>query len=79
MLQPDKEVRSLCYMYGAFLSEVEVDVTTGKTEVVKMTMVADVGKIINKATVDGQMYGGLIQGLGLALSEDFEDLKKHTI
>lgn len=65
------------YMYGAFLSQVEVDITTGKTEVVKMTMVADVGKIANKLVVDGQMYGGLVQGLGLALSEDFEDLKKH--
>ena len=66
------------YMYGAFLSQVEVDMTTGKTEVVKMTMVADVGKIANKLVVDGQLYGGLVQGLGLALSEDFEDLKKHT-
>jgi len=65
------------YMYGAFLSQVEVDITTGKTEVVKMTMVADVGKIANKLVVDGQLYGGLVQGLGLALSEDFEDLKKH--
>ncbi|MGC7872016.1 molybdopterin-dependent aldehyde oxidoreductase [Desulfosporosinus sp. SYSU MS00001] len=66
------------YMYGAFLSQVEVDITTGKTNVVKMTMVADVGKIANKLVVDGQLYGGLVQGLGLALSEDFEDLKKHS-
>jgi aldehyde oxidoreductase len=28
--------------------------------------------------VDGQIYGGVAQGIGLALSEDFEDLKKHT-
>jgi aldehyde oxidoreductase len=28
--------------------------------------------------VDGQIYGGLAQGIGLALTEDFEDLKKHT-
>ncbi|WP_407310776.1 molybdopterin-dependent aldehyde oxidoreductase [Desulfosporosinus sp. SB140] len=66
------------YMYGAFLSQVEVDITTGKTDVVRLTMVADVGKIANKLVVDGQLYGGLVQGLGLALSEDFEDLKKHT-
>lgn len=65
------------YMYGAFLSQVEVNITTGKTEVVKMTMVADVGKIANKLVVDGQLYGGLVQGLGLALSEDYEDIKKH--
>ncbi|WP_088225443.1 molybdopterin-dependent aldehyde oxidoreductase [Desulfosporosinus sp. FKB] len=66
------------YMYGAFLAQVEVDITTGKTNVAKMTMVADVGKIANKLVVDGQLYGGLVQGLGLALSEDFEDLKKHS-
>ncbi|EHQ88354.1 molybdopterin-dependent aldehyde oxidoreductase [Desulfosporosinus youngiae] len=66
------------YMYGIFLSQVEVDITTGKTEVVKMTVVADPGKIANKLVVDGQMYGGVVQGIGLALSEDFEDLKKHV-
>jgi aldehyde oxidoreductase len=37
-----------------------------------------VGKICNQLVVDGQMYGGLAQGIGLALSEDFDDLKKHT-
>lgn len=66
------------YMYTLFMSEVEVDTKTGKTAVLKMTCVADIGKIVNKLVVDGQMWGGLVQGLGLALSEDFEDLKKHT-
>ena len=66
------------YMYGVFLAEVEVDTKTGKTAVVKMTLAADVGKIANKLVVDGQIYGGLAQGIGLALTEDFEDLKKHT-
>jgi aldehyde oxidoreductase len=66
------------YMYELFMPEVEVDVKTGKVTVVKFTTVADVGTIINKSTVDGQIYGGLAQGIGLALSEDFEDLKKHT-
>jgi aldehyde oxidoreductase len=66
------------YMYGMFLAEVEVETKTGKTQVVKMTCVADIGKIVNKLVVDGQMYGGMAQGIGLALSEDFEDLKKHT-
>jgi aldehyde oxidoreductase len=66
------------YMYGAFLSQVEVDITTGKTEIAKLTMVADVGKIANKLVVDGQLFGGLAQGVGLALSEDFEDIKKHS-
>jgi len=66
------------YMYEVFMPEVEVDMKTGEVRVVMFTTVADVGTIINKATVDGQIYGGLAQGIGLALSEDFEDLKKHT-
>jgi len=66
------------YMYGLFISEVEVDTKTGKARVTKMTLVADVGKIVNRLVVDGQIYGGLAQGIGLALTEDFEDLKKHT-
>jgi len=66
------------YMYGVFMAEVAVDMKTGKTTVEGMTAVADVGKINNRLTVDGQMYGGIAQGIGLALSEDFEDLEKHT-
>ncbi|NPV92485.1 MAG: molybdopterin-dependent oxidoreductase [Firmicutes bacterium] len=66
------------YQYGVFMSEVEVDTKTGKTQVLKMTCVADVGVVGNYSLVDGQIYGGLTQGLGLALSEDFEDLDKHT-
>ena len=66
------------YMYGVFMAEVAVEVKSGKTQVEKMTLVADVGKINNKLVVDGQIYGGIAQGIGLALSEDFEDLDKHT-
>ncbi|RIV20955.1 aldehyde oxidoreductase [Alicyclobacillaceae bacterium I2511] len=65
------------YMYGVFLAEVEVDTKTGKVQVVKMTLAADVGSIANKTVLDGQMYGGIAQGIGLALTENFEDLKKH--
>lgn len=67
-----------CYMYGVLVAEVEVDLETGKTKVEKFTIISDVGTIINKLVVDGQIYGGLAQGIGLALTEDFEDLKKHT-
>nr|WP_284701382.1 molybdopterin-dependent aldehyde oxidoreductase [Rhodoplanes tepidamans] len=66
------------YMYEVFLPEVEVDLETGEAKVVKFTTSVDVGTIINKATVDGQIYGGLAQGIGLALTEDFEDLELHT-
>ena len=67
-----------CYMYGLFLAEVAVDVKTGETTVEKMTIAADIGKIANKLLVDGQIWGGLAQGIGLALTEDFEDIKKHS-
>jgi aldehyde oxidoreductase len=66
------------YMYGVLLSEVAVDTTTGKTNVDKLTLVSDCGVITNKLVLEGQLWGGLTQGIGLALSEDFEDLKKHT-
>jgi len=66
------------YMYGVFLAEVNVNTKTGKTTVEGMTVMADVGKINNKLVVDGQIYGGIAQGIGLALSEDFEDIQKHS-
>jgi aldehyde oxidoreductase len=66
------------YMYGVFMAEVTVDTRSGKTQVDKYTVMADVGKINNKLVVDGQIYGGVAQGIGLALTEDFEDLEKHT-
>jgi aldehyde oxidoreductase len=65
------------YMYGVFMAEVTVDTKTGKTSVDKYTVVGDIGKINNRLVVDGQIYGGVAQGIGLALSEDFEDLSKH--
>ncbi|MDR3361394.1 MAG: molybdopterin-dependent oxidoreductase [Desulfovibrio sp.] len=67
-----------CYMYGLFLAEVAVETATGKTQVEKLTCVADIGKVANKSVTDGQIYGGMAQGVGLALSEDYEDLKKHS-
>ena len=65
------------YMYGVFMAEVAVDTKTGKATVEKYTAVGDVGSINNQLVVDGQMYGGIAQGIGLALSEDCEDLSKH--
>ncbi len=67
-----------CYMYGLFLAEVAVDVDTGKTQVEKLTCVADIGSICNRSVTDGQIYGDLAQGVGLALSEDYEDIQKHS-
>ena len=66
------------YMYGLFMAEVAVTLDTGVIQVEKMTLVADVGTVGNKLIVDGQMYGGIAQGIGMALFEDFEDIKKHS-
>jgi aldehyde oxidoreductase len=66
------------YMYGLFMAEVAVNAKTGKTTVEGFTVIADIGKINNRLVVDGQIYGGVAQGIGLALSEDFEKLDKHT-
>ncbi|UWG99016.1 molybdopterin-dependent oxidoreductase [Dehalobacter sp. DCM] len=68
---------SSTYMYAVFMSEVEVNTNTGKVNVLKMTLNTDIGTIGSKLAVDGQMYGGLAQGIGLALSEDFYDPAKH--
>ena len=66
------------YMYALFMAEVQVETATGKTRVMKMTMCTDVGVICSRLAVEGQMYGGIAQGIGFALSEDFEDIKKHS-
>jgi aldehyde oxidoreductase len=66
------------YQWAVFMAEVEVDVKTGRTRVLKMTYCGDHGVIGNQSSVDGQIYGGLAQGIGLALSEDFEDINKHS-
>ena len=66
------------YMYTIFLPEVCVDTQTGKVKVEKFTCVADVGTIMNRLLVEGNFYGGLTQGIGLALTEDFDDLEKET-
>jgi aldehyde oxidoreductase len=67
----------MVYMYGACMAEVTVEVATGKTKVDKITFMVDIGKVNNRLVVDGQLWGGVAQAIGLALSEDFEDIQKH--
>ncbi len=66
------------YTYGLFLAEVEVDVATGKTTVLAYHSVDDVGVIGNPTSVDGQAYGGLSHCIGFALTENYDDVKKHN-
>ena len=65
------------YMYGLFMAEVEVDVKTGKPKVIGYTAVTDVGKIGNRISVEGQAYGGISHCIGFALSENYDDVKRH--
>lgn len=66
------------FMYGVNTCLVEVDVNTGKTQVLKYTTCADVGTIGNKLAVLGQAYGGLSHSIGFALSEDYDPLSKKS-
>ena len=57
------------YPNGCHVCEVEIDPDTGEIEVVKYTSVNDFGTIINPMLVDGQVHGGVVQGIGQALLE----------
>ncbi|HXJ50421.1 MAG TPA: xanthine dehydrogenase family protein molybdopterin-binding subunit [Burkholderiales bacterium] len=54
---------------GTYVCEVEVDRDTGATEIASFTAVDDFGKVINPMIVEGQVHGGLAQGIGQALTE----------
>jgi aerobic carbon-monoxide dehydrogenase large subunit len=55
---------------GCHVAEVEIDPDTGVVEVAKYASVNDFGTIINPMLVEGQMHGGLVQGIGQALMEN---------
>jgi aerobic carbon-monoxide dehydrogenase large subunit len=54
---------------GAHVCEVEIDRDTGVVEVVRYVAVDDCGRVLNHVLLDGQLHGGIIQGLGQALAE----------
>ncbi len=58
------------YPAGAHICEVEVDPETGVVDVIAMTAVDDFGNVINPMIVEGQVHGGLAQGIGQALMEN---------
>jgi CO/xanthine dehydrogenase Mo-binding subunit/aerobic-type carbon monoxide dehydrogenase small subunit (CoxS/CutS family) len=57
--------------FGAHMAEVEVDVELGTVRVLKVTAAHDVGRAINPTLIEGQIEGGVAQGLGMALMEEF--------
>jgi aerobic carbon-monoxide dehydrogenase large subunit len=55
---------------GCHIAEVEIDPDTGEVDLVRVTVADDVGRVINPMIVDGQIHGGLAQGIGQALTEN---------
>lgn len=62
---------SLAYAFATQAAEVEVDTETGVVKVLRLVAVHDSGTILNRLTIEGQIEGGLVQGLGYALMEEF--------
>ncbi len=54
---------------GCYIAEVEVDPDTGKTDIIQFVAADDFGNIINPMIVEGQVHGGIAQGIGQALLE----------
>ena len=72
------------YGYGAHVAEVEVDRRLGTIKVIRITAAHDVGRAINPLLAEGQIEGGIAQGLGMALMEEYipqktEDLHNYLI
>lgn len=57
-------------VYGCQIAEVEVDTETGQVKVLNITAAHDVGQAINPKGVEGQLEGGIVQGIGYALTEE---------
>jgi CO/xanthine dehydrogenase Mo-binding subunit len=72
------------YAFAAQMAEVEVDVELGTVKVLRIAAAHDVGKAINPLIVEGQIHGGIAQGLGMALMEEYipgktEDLHNYLM
>ncbi len=59
------------YAFGAQLAEVVVDIELGTVRVTRVTAAHDVGRAINPVAIEGQIEGGIVQGLGMALMEEY--------
>ena len=57
--------------YSALIADVQVDSETGKVDLLKLTAFQDVGYAIHPSYVEGQIQGGIAQGIGWALNEEY--------
>ena len=65
------EVDDMSYPYGVHCLGVEVDLGTGAIEIARYAMAYDIGVAVNPLLLGGQMHGGLAQGIGGAMYEEF--------
>ncbi|MBI2848722.1 MAG: xanthine dehydrogenase family protein, partial [Chloroflexi bacterium] len=66
------------YTYATQVAEVEVNLEKGEAKVLRVIAAQDVGKAVNPLSVEGQIEGGVLFGLGFALTEDFIPGKTHS-
>jgi len=62
--------KNFTFPAGTYVCEVEIDPATGVTEIVKFVAADDFGNLVNPMIVEGQVHGGLVQGIGQALFEN---------
>src|SRR5690606_13213203 len=67
------------YGYGAQLAELEVDPGLGTVRLLKITAAHDVGKAINPQLAEGQVEGGIAQGIGMALMEEYVPARTENL
>jgi aerobic carbon-monoxide dehydrogenase large subunit len=67
----DNEMHTPVFPNGACMCEIEIDIETGALDIVRYSTVDDVGRCINPLIVHGQTHGGIAQGVGQAMWEDF--------
>ena len=58
------------YTFGTQGVEVEVDEETGEVRILSLNFALDVGRVLNPQTLKGQLYGGIVQGIGYSLYEE---------
>jgi CO/xanthine dehydrogenase Mo-binding subunit len=61
---------SVTYAFGAHGVKVKVDEETGKVKILDYVAAHDVGRAINPLLLEGQVYGGVVMGIGYALTEE---------
>lgn len=66
------ESRHMVYPYGVHVAVVKVDSDTGAVKVERYLVAYDIGKAVNPMLVEGQILGGVVQGIGGALLEEFQ-------